>query len=148
VDGGSTWKPAKLGKDKSQYGWRLFEYDWTATEGKHTLIARATNAAGQVQPLAQEWNPSGYLWSVAQPVTVEVTSGTPPSPAAESPSATNHPAGYQAACLTCHDEGMMVQQRLTRAQWDREVNKMTGWGAKIRPEDKEGILKYLSDKFK
>lgn len=148
VDGGTTWKPARLGKDKSQYGWRLFEYDWTATEGKHTLLARATNAAGQAQPLTQEWNPSGYLWSVAQPITVEVTSGTPPPAAAESPNAANHPAGYQAACLTCHDEGMMVQQHLTRAQWDREVNKMTGWGAKIKPEDKESILKYLSDRFK
>jgi hypothetical protein len=58
------------------------------------------------------------------------------------------PAGYKAACLTCHDEGMMWQQHLTRAQWDREVNKMTGWGAQVKPEDREGILKYLSDRYK
>jgi hypothetical protein len=43
---------------------------------------------------------------------------------------------------------MMTQQRLTPAQWDREVQKMTGWGARIKPEDREAILKYLSDNFK
>lgn len=26
--------------------------------------------------------------------------------------------------------------------------KMTGWGAQIKPEDREAILKYLSDSFK
>src|SRR6202049_2819491 len=71
VDAGKTWKPAKLGKDQSRYGWRLWELDWQAPAGKHTLMARATNAAGQTQPLAEEWNPSGYLWNVAQPVEVE-----------------------------------------------------------------------------
>jgi hypothetical protein len=43
---------------------------------------------------------------------------------------------------------MMVQQRLTPAQWDREVNKMTGWGAPLKPEDRDAILKYLSTQFK
>src|ERR1700730_5410816 len=57
VDGGKTWKPAKLGKDQSRYAWRLFELDWQAPTGKHTLMARATNEAGQTQPLTEEWNP-------------------------------------------------------------------------------------------
>ncbi|HEV2688764.1 MAG TPA: molybdopterin-dependent oxidoreductase [Bryobacteraceae bacterium] len=147
VDGGKTWKPATLGKDRSQYAWRLWQLDWTAAEGKHTLMARATNEAGQSQPLSQEWNPSGYLWNVAQPVEVEVSANRAPQTGAAH-RAEEQPAGYKAACLTCHDEGMMVQQRLTRAQWDRELNKMTGWGAPIKPEDLEGILKYLSDQFK
>src|SRR5712692_3536061 len=73
VDGGTTWKPAKLGKDRSRYAWRLWELDWKPVEGKYTLMARATNAAGQTQPLSQEWNPSGYLWNVVQRVDVEVT---------------------------------------------------------------------------
>ncbi|HYL77657.1 MAG TPA: hypothetical protein VEU96_25810, partial [Bryobacteraceae bacterium] len=146
VDAGKTWKPAQLGKDQSRYGWRLWSLDWKAPEGKYTLLARATNAAGQVQPLSQEWNPSGYLWNVAQPVSVEITN-TMPQVANDTVHATQ-PPGYKAACLTCHDEGMMTQQRLTRAQWDRELNKMTGWGADIKPEDREGILKYLSDRFK
>ena len=148
VDGGNTWKPAKLGKDKGQYAWRLWQLDWQATLGQqHTLIARATNAAGQTQPLQEEWNPSGYLWNVAQPVNVEVTEkGATPIPAeSHSPA---HPPGYQSACLTCHDERMMVQQRLTPAQWDREVNKMVGWGAPVKPDDRKAILEYLSTQFK
>jgi DMSO/TMAO reductase YedYZ molybdopterin-dependent catalytic subunit len=147
VDSGKTWKPAQLGKDQSRYGWRLWSLDWKAPEGKYTLMARATNAAGQTQPLNQEWNPSGYLWNVAQPVEILVTNGGNPREVhGHAPPA--QPPGYKAACLTCHDEGMMTQQRLTRAQWDRELNKMTGWGAEIKPEDREGILKYLSDQFK
>jgi hypothetical protein len=87
------------------------------------------------------------LWNVAQRVDVEVANKEMRSvPAKAQPAA--HPPGYQSACLTCHDEGMMVQQHLTRAQWDREMNKMAGWGAPVKPEDREAILKYLSDQFK
>jgi len=43
---------------------------------------------------------------------------------------------------------MMQQQHLTSAQWDREINKMTGWGAPIKPQDREAILNYLSNRFK
>jgi len=147
LDAGNTWKPAKLGRDKGQYAWRLWQLDWQAVEGKHTLLARATNAAGQVQPIEQQWNPSGYLWNVAQRVDVQVTTQEMINIPIEShPPA--QPPGYQSACLTCHDEGMIVQQRLTPAQWDREVNKMTGWGAPLKPEDREAILKYLSTNFK
>jgi len=146
TDGGKTWKAAKLGKDQSRYAWRLWELDWRADAGKHTLISRATNAAGQSQPLNQEWNPSGYLWNVAQPVEINAGSSQPSDLAEPRPGP--HPHGYDAACLGCHDERMMVQQRLTPAQWDREVNKMIGWGAKIAPEDRPAILKYLTDNFK
>ena len=147
VDGGSTWRSAKLGKDKGQYAWRLWQLDWLAVQGQHTLMARATNAAGQKQPLEQEWNPSGYLWNAVQRVDVEVTGKEMINVPVES-RAPVHPPGYQSACLTCHDEGMMVQQRLTPAQWDRELNKMVGWGAPVKPEDREAILQYLSSQFK
>lgn len=147
VDGGKSWKPARLGKDRSRYGWRLWELDWKAPEGKYTLMARATNEAGKTQPLTQDWNPSGYLWNVAQPVSIDV-SATPPARAGNAIAIATQPAGYKAACLTCHDEGMMVQQHLTRAQWDREINKMTGWGAPITPANRDGILQYLSEHYK
>jgi DMSO/TMAO reductase YedYZ molybdopterin-dependent catalytic subunit len=148
VDDGRTWRTARLGKDQSRYAWRLWALDWKASEGKYTLRARAKNAAGQVQPLAQEWNPSGYLWNVAQPVAVEVSSSQPAQSPAEEHGNTPQPHGYQAACLTCHGEHMMVQQHLTRAQWEKDTDKMVRWGAPLKPEDREGILKYLSDNFK
>ena len=146
VDGGNTWKHAKLGKDKGRYAWRFWELDWLASDGPHTIMARAANAAGQRQPLTQEWNPSGYLWNAVQRVDIEVTAKQMINVPLES-AAPAKPPGYQSACMGCHDEGMMVQQRLTPAQWDREVNKMVGWGAPLKPEDREAILKYLSNQF-
>jgi DMSO/TMAO reductase YedYZ molybdopterin-dependent catalytic subunit len=149
IDGGKSWKPAKLGGRATQYGWRLWQYNWKAAEGTYTLIARATNAAGQAQPLMEEWNPNGYLWNVAQPAAVTVSTQAPaasgPSAAAQESAA---PEGYKAACFGCHDDHMMQQQRLTRAQWDREINKMTGWGAPLKPQDREAVLNYLSSQFK
>jgi hypothetical protein len=43
---------------------------------------------------------------------------------------------------------MMRQQHLTRAQWDREVTKMTGWGAALKPEQRDGLLDYLTSRYK
>jgi hypothetical protein len=98
---------------------------------------------------SEEWNPSGYLWNVAQPVAVTI-SAQAPSIAETPPAATEtpYPDGYKTACFSCHDEHMMQQQHLTGAQWDREINKMTGWGAQVRPQDREAILNYLSNRFK
>jgi DMSO/TMAO reductase YedYZ molybdopterin-dependent catalytic subunit len=148
TDGGEIWKSAKLGRDHSRYAWRLWYYDWTPKEGQYTLMARATNAAGQTQPLQEAWNPSGYLWNVIQRVQVEVSDKEIIPIYEEPPPPPPQPEGYSAACFTCHDEGMMRQQHLTRAQWDAELNKMTRWGAKIKPADRDAILKYLSDNFK
>jgi sulfite oxidase len=149
TDGGQTWKPAKLGGRPSKYGWRLWQLDWKASEGKYTLMSRATNEAGQAQPLTEEWNPNGYLWNVAQPVALTISAEAPAPPAAApATEETQLPAGYRTACLGCHDDHMMQQQRLTRAQWDREINKMTGWGAPLKPEDREAVLTYLSNQFK
>jgi cytochrome c5 len=101
-----------------------------------------------VQPLRQEWNPSGYLWNVAQARAVTVAQVAPAVSAPAVSSTEPLPPGYQAACLTCHDDHMMKPQRLTRAQWDREVTKMIGWGAEVKPEHRNAILDYLSAHFK
>jgi hypothetical protein len=50
VDGGA-WKPATLWKDNTQYSWKLFTYEWTGAEpGEHTVVSRAIDARGDVQP--------------------------------------------------------------------------------------------------
>jgi sulfite oxidase len=149
TDGGQSWKPAKLIGPQTKYGWRIWHYDWKPAEGKYTLLSRATNMAGQTQPLNQEWNPNGYLWNVAQPVPVTISAQGPSSATTETPaSEAAPPDAYKAACFSCHDEHMMQQQRITGAQWDRELNKMTGWGAPLKPQDREAILNYLSNRFK
>ena len=54
VDGGS-WQPATLDKGNTQYSWKLFTFDWKgATAGDHTLVSRATDVNGTVQPPAAE----------------------------------------------------------------------------------------------
>jgi hypothetical protein len=148
TDGGQSWKQAKLTGQRTKYGWRLWQHDWKPTEGKYTLLARATNMAGQTQPLTQEWNPNGYLWNVAQPIAITISAQAPTAVAEPVAAEAAYPDGYQAACFACHDEHMMQQQQLTGAQWDREINKMTGWGAPVKPENREAILNYLSNRFK
>jgi len=58
-------------------------------------------------------------------------------------STTAPPPNFRSTCTACHDEGLILQQRLTRAQWDRELNKMTDWGARVTPEDRGALLDYL-----
>ena len=145
-DNGETWRAAELAGPRTKYGWRIWRQAWKASPGEYSLIARATNAKGETQPLKQEWNPSGYLWNVAQPIKVTVSDHAPESPASAAGSAV-HPDSYR-ACLVCHDEHMMSQQHLTSAQWEREVDKMVGWGADVKPQDRDAILKYLSGQFK
>jgi hypothetical protein len=149
TDGGQNWKQARLGGQKTKYGWRLWQLDWKAAAGKYTLLSRATNEAGQTQPLMEQWNPNGYLWNVAQPVEIVIAAtGPPPEVAHEESPHAPAPEAYKAACMVCHDDHMMQQQRLTHGQWDREINKMTGWGAPLKPADREAVLNYLSDEFK
>ncbi len=31
--------------------------------GYYTILSRATDTAGRVQPFVPTWNPSGYLWN-------------------------------------------------------------------------------------
>jgi sulfite oxidase len=149
TDGGRTWRPSQLSGERSQFGWRLWSLDWTPkSEQYFTIMARARTAAGDMQPFRQEWNPSGYQWNVVPSVGVNVTSqAAGPSSAHPDQASPDYPAGYQQACLPCHGNDVVTQQRLTRAQWDREVNKMVNWGAKVKPEDREGILAYLAKYF-
>jgi len=50
VDGG-PWQEAALDKSNTRFGWKLFTFDWkTATPGEHTLVSRATDIEGTVQP--------------------------------------------------------------------------------------------------
>lgn len=46
----SNWQDATLATAISEDTWVQWSLPWTATPGSHTLRARATNAAGEVQP--------------------------------------------------------------------------------------------------
>jgi len=147
VDGGRTWKPAALLQNqRTEFGWRQWEFNWTPQqEAYFTILARARDAAGNTQPMDQEWNPSGYLWNVVPRVGVDVVKEPSSLSQTTSPSLSNPtpPNGFKGSCGACHEDDVIRQQRLTRAQWDREIGKMTGWGAKVKDEDRTGLLDYL-----
>lgn len=151
VDGGRRWKPAALRSDqRTEFGWRQWEFRWTPPEvAYYTILARARDTAGNTQPLDQEWNPSGYGWNVVPRVGLDVVTepADKPRPEPAAPSPADQPAGFRAACGVCHDDDMLRQQRLTRAQWDREITKMIGWGAKNPDQGREAFLNYLYTNF-
>lgn len=73
ADGGSKWQDARLGTENFDFAWRTWSLDWTPTrQGHHTLMSRATDSAGRVQPIEPAWNPSGYLWNAVDRIAVLV----------------------------------------------------------------------------
>jgi len=54
---------------------------------------------------------------------------------------------FENQCLICHEADLTKQQRLTRAGWVREVDKMIRWGAKVSDAEKEALIDYLSKNF-
>jgi hypothetical protein len=45
------------------------------------------------------------------------------------------------ACTPCHSLRLVHSQRLSKATWNKELDKMAGWGTKI--EDRDALLEYL-----
>jgi DMSO/TMAO reductase YedYZ molybdopterin-dependent catalytic subunit len=76
ADGGRTWDDARLEAPGGTHGWSAWAYEWEpAAPGDYELCVRATDAAGNVQPLdnAEAWNRGGYGVNAVQRVTVRVT---------------------------------------------------------------------------
>lgn len=60
IDAG-PWQPADLqGEPAGPHAWRRWHYRWLATLGRHSLRSRATDAAGNQQPVRPAWNRLGY----------------------------------------------------------------------------------------
>ena len=56
-------------------------------------------------------------------------------------------AKARVACTTCHDAHIIVQQRLAKAAWGKEVDKMIKWGAIVNPSDRDALVEYFSANF-
>ncbi|MBL8135006.1 MAG: molybdopterin-dependent oxidoreductase [Acidobacteria bacterium] len=67
IDGGA-WQPATMDKQNTKYSWKLFHYDWKgATPGEHTIVSRAIDVNGVVQPTEKELeNKKSFLEHNAQ----------------------------------------------------------------------------------
>jgi DMSO/TMAO reductase YedYZ molybdopterin-dependent catalytic subunit len=71
-DGGQTWTAAAFTGPGQKYAWRKWEFAWEAKPGAHTLMARASDSLGRVQPASRAHNRLGYRWNVIHAVKVDV----------------------------------------------------------------------------
>lgn len=73
LDGGASWRPARLHDRRRGEGWARWSADWDRpAPGARTLLARATDVHGRTQPDVTPYNDNGYFFDavVRHPVTV------------------------------------------------------------------------------
>ncbi len=51
------------------------------------------------------------------------------------------------SCLECHEARIILQQRLSKDAWTKEVDKMIKWGAVVDSNDHDALIEYLSANF-
>jgi len=51
------------------------------------------------------------------------------------------------SCLECHEARIILQQRLNKGTWVKEVDKMVKWGAVVDAADHDALVDYLSTNF-
>jgi DMSO/TMAO reductase YedYZ molybdopterin-dependent catalytic subunit len=75
VDGGRSWGEASLGGPLSEFAWHGWAYPWEAEPGESELCCRATDAAGNTQPMApaSAWNYDGFCNNAVQRVRAVVS---------------------------------------------------------------------------
>ncbi len=62
VDDG-PWRTATLDPRNTKYSWKLFSYQWEgASAGEHTIVSRATDANGNVQPVLEDLAEKRTSW--------------------------------------------------------------------------------------
>jgi DMSO/TMAO reductase YedYZ molybdopterin-dependent catalytic subunit len=62
IDGGKTWRDAAfIGPDLGRYAWRQFAMPIRLAPGTYTIMSRATDSQGRVQPESTPENGGGYL---------------------------------------------------------------------------------------
>jgi DMSO/TMAO reductase YedYZ molybdopterin-dependent catalytic subunit len=72
TDGGRTWREADLEPAPGRFAWARWSLGWDASAGNHELVVRASDDAGNVQPVDQPWNYHGLANNMAQRVPVSV----------------------------------------------------------------------------
>jgi DMSO/TMAO reductase YedYZ molybdopterin-dependent catalytic subunit len=73
LTGEGDWHAAQLAPPSGPYHWQDWAFDWDAGDiGRHTLRARATDAAGNVQPEVPPWNRLGYGNNAIEVIYVDV----------------------------------------------------------------------------
>ena len=72
TDGGASFAEAELEPPLGRHAWRGWRLGWDAAAGEHVVSSRATDSAGNVQPLEPSWNPKGYANNAVERIQVRV----------------------------------------------------------------------------
>jgi hypothetical protein len=72
TDGGASFADARLDESLGEAAWRGWRFDWEAEAGEHVVCSRATDAAGNTQPLVAPWNLKGYANNAVERIAVTV----------------------------------------------------------------------------
>jgi DMSO/TMAO reductase YedYZ molybdopterin-dependent catalytic subunit len=74
TDGGSTWSKATLLGESKPNAWRLWEFDWKTPNapGGQTLVARATDSLGRMQPVERDRDRGTYMINHLLPISVQI----------------------------------------------------------------------------
>ncbi len=80
TDGGQTWAEAYFLDPARRHAWRRWKFDWLTPEqpGQYTLLARAKDASGGVQP--NEHDPNYGTYVINHPLPIEVLVEAPLRP--------------------------------------------------------------------
>jgi DMSO/TMAO reductase YedYZ molybdopterin-dependent catalytic subunit len=72
TDGGQTWTEAEFLDAVERHAWRRWKFDWLTPKkpGRYTLLARAKDASGRVQP--DKHDPNNGTYVINHPLPIEV----------------------------------------------------------------------------
>ncbi|MGC4085226.1 MAG: hypothetical protein QM736_24675 [Vicinamibacterales bacterium] len=89
------------------------------------------------------------LASGVMPTASSPASATATSRAASASTTADEPGriALEKRCITCHEADIITQQRLDRAGWGRELDKMVRWGAVITDAERGDLTTYLTDRY-
>jgi hypothetical protein len=74
ADGGQTWAQAEFVDPVQRYAWRRWQFNWVTPKkpGQYTLLSRAKDANGDVQPDKHDENYATYVINHLLPIEVIV----------------------------------------------------------------------------
>ena len=72
ADGGRPLGTMTAGAEAPRFGWQEFVFRVALEPGEHLLVARATDRAGNTQPLLPRWNSLGYANNAVRPTRIRV----------------------------------------------------------------------------
>ena len=81
TDGGHTWADAQFLDPMRRHAWRRWKFDWLTPKkaGRYTLLGRARDAGGMLQPGEHDPNYGTYAINHSLPIEVFVGSEAPRS---------------------------------------------------------------------